>query len=104
MAMGCAGNIIIWWRLCSARSFCRFLLIRYVPEQWYDDGGINEKLFRSRSVPHIFIMTAIIAFCEELLFRGVIQTHVGLLLRASFSVYCIFVIGENGFFLLLSSV
>ncbi|KHF30628.1 hypothetical protein LR68_00579 [Anoxybacillus sp. BCO1] len=73
-------EILLYGGGCAALVlFVDFLLIRYVPEQWYDDGGINEKLFRSRSVPHIFIMTAIIAFCEELLFRGVIQTHVGLL-------------------------
>ncbi|MGX1981872.1 hypothetical protein EDD69_101137 [Thermolongibacillus altinsuensis] len=60
-----------------------FLIMRYAPEHWYDDGGINEKLFRTRSVPHIFVLTALIAFCEELLFRGVIQTHAGLVVAST---------------------
>ncbi len=72
-------EILLYGSGCAALVlFVDFLLIQYAPEQWYDDGGINEKLFRSRAVPHIFIMTMVIAFCEELLFRGVIQTHVGL--------------------------
>lgn len=72
-------EILLYGGGCAALVlFVDFLLIRYAPEHWYDDGGINEKLFRSRSVPHIFMMTAVIAFCEELLFRGVIQTHAGL--------------------------
>jgi uncharacterized protein len=55
-----------------------FLLMRYLPEHWYDDGGINEKIFQNRSIPHIFFLCLLIAFSEELLFRGVIQTHFGL--------------------------
>jgi uncharacterized protein len=56
-----------------------FMLMRYLPEDWYDDGGINEKIFQTRSIPHIFFLCVLIAFSEELLFRGVIQTHVGLI-------------------------
>ncbi|WP_027408625.1 CPBP family intramembrane glutamic endopeptidase [Anoxybacteroides tepidamans] len=55
-----------------------FLLMRYVPQEWYDDGGINEKIFQKRSIPHLLLLCALIAFSEELLFRGVIQTHFGL--------------------------
>jgi uncharacterized protein len=58
--------------------FIDFLSMRYLPEHWYDDGGINEKIFENRSVPHIFFLCLLIAFSEELLFRGVIQTHFGL--------------------------
>ncbi len=43
-----------------------------------DDGGINEKIFSSLSYPHILILTGIIAFAEEWLFRGVLQPLVGL--------------------------
>ncbi|MGD7007958.1 CPBP family intramembrane glutamic endopeptidase [Metabacillus sp. 84] len=50
-----------------------------VPAGWYDDGGVNEKLFRSCSIPHIALMAAIIAFTEEWLFRGVLQNEFGLL-------------------------
>nr|WP_154306204.1 CPBP family intramembrane glutamic endopeptidase [Metabacillus lacus] len=54
------------------------LLVKFVPEHMLDDGGINEKLFRSQSVPSIIFLTALIAVTEELLFRGIIQTHFGL--------------------------
>jgi len=59
-----------------------FTLMRFVPEHWYDDGGINKKIFRGRSIPHIFILCLLIAFCEELLFRGVIQTNFGLIVAS----------------------
>jgi len=59
-----------------------FTLMRFVPERWYDDGGINKKIFRSRSIPHIFILCLLIAFCEEMLFRGVIQTNFGLIVAS----------------------
>ncbi|ALF11353.1 CPBP family intramembrane glutamic endopeptidase [Parageobacillus thermoglucosidasius] len=60
-----------------------FLSIRYLPEHWYDDGGINEKIFENRSIPHIFFLCLLIAFSEELLFRGVIQTHFGLFVAST---------------------
>uniref|UniRef100_A0A7U4DKJ6 Abortive infection protein n=1 Tax=Geobacillus sp. (strain Y4.1MC1) TaxID=581103 RepID=A0A7U4DKJ6_GEOS0 len=60
-----------------------FLSMRYLPEHWYDDGGINEKIFESRSIPHIFFLCLLIAFSEELLFRGVIQTHFGLFVAST---------------------
>lgn len=31
-----------------------FLAMRYLPEDWHDDGGVNEKIFRNRSIPHLF--------------------------------------------------
>jgi uncharacterized protein len=55
-----------------------FIMMRYLPKDWYDDGGINEKIFRSRSIPHLFFLCLLIAFSEEILFRGVIQTNFGL--------------------------
>ncbi|MBU8879144.1 CPBP family intramembrane metalloprotease [Bacillus sp. FJAT-29790] len=54
------------------------VLMRLLPSSLYDDGGLNERVFRGRSVFHIAFIAAIVAFSEELLFRGVIQTHVGL--------------------------
>ncbi|MFN2745559.1 MULTISPECIES: CPBP family intramembrane glutamic endopeptidase [Bacillus] len=53
-------------------------VMKWVPRHMYDDEGINEKLFRNRSYPHILILTLFIAFTEEILFRGVIQTHFGI--------------------------
>jgi membrane protease YdiL (CAAX protease family) len=55
-----------------------FAVIKYVPKHFMDDGGINEKMFQGRSVAHIFFLALFIASVEELLFRGVIQTHFGI--------------------------
>lgn len=54
------------------------LLMKYVPGHLMDDGGINEKMFQKRSILHIIGLALIIASVEELLFRGVIQTHFGI--------------------------
>ncbi|WP_409251213.1 lysostaphin resistance A-like protein [Bacillus sp. SCS-153A] len=53
------------------------LLMRVLPEKYYDDGGINQRIFRNKSIIHIAFLAGVIAFCEELLFRGVIQYHFG---------------------------
>src|SRR5690625_2439776 len=50
------------------------ILDKFVPKQFLDDGGINEKLFSNQSVYSIFIIAAVVAISEELLFRGVVQT------------------------------
>jgi hypothetical protein len=55
-----------------------FLAMRYLPEDWHDDGGVNEKIFRNRSIPHLFFLCVLIAVTEEWLFRGIVQTHWGL--------------------------
>jgi membrane protease YdiL (CAAX protease family) len=54
------------------------MLMKYVPRQLMDDGGINEKMFQNRSVIHIVGLALLIASVEELLFRSVIQTHFGI--------------------------
>lgn len=59
-----------------------FILMRLLPSSLYDDGGLNERIFSNRSIPHIAFISAIVAFSEEILFRGVIQTHVGLILSS----------------------
>jgi len=58
------------------------ILMKILPPSYYDDGGLNERVFRGRSVIHIGFIAAIVAFCEELLFRGIIQTHVGLIISS----------------------
>src|SRR5690625_1211867 len=55
------------------------ILDRFVPKQFLDDGGINEKLFSNQSVYSIFIIADVVAISEELLFRGVVQTTYGYL-------------------------
>lgn len=53
------------------------VLIQFLPKKYYDDGGINEKVFRSRPVLEIFCIAFLVALSEELLFRGVIHTTYG---------------------------
>jgi uncharacterized protein len=58
------------------------ILMRILPSSFYDDGGLNERIFRNKSILHILFIAAFVAFSEELLFRGIIQTKVGLLLAS----------------------
>jgi hypothetical protein len=53
-------------------------LMSLLPPSSYDDGGINERIFRNRPVHYVIGLAAAAAFCEELLFRGVIQTEFGM--------------------------
>src|SRR5699024_1952914 len=53
------------------------IVMRIFPKKHYDDGGINERIFKNRSVLYIGIISFIVAISEELLFRGVIQTTFG---------------------------
>lgn len=53
------------------------LLYCYLPKKWLDDGGINERIFAKRTIFHIFFIALIVSFCEELLFRGILQTKIG---------------------------
>jgi len=54
------------------------LIIMYIfPERYYDDGGINEKLFKNLAIADIVGVTLIIAVSEEILFRGLVQTTFG---------------------------
>ncbi len=54
------------------------LLLMYIfPKKYYDDGGVNDRIFKNRSVPGIFCIALAVAISEELLFRGVIQTSFG---------------------------
>ena len=53
------------------------LLSWNLPKEMFDDGGINEKLFKNMPIWHIFIITNIVGFVEELLFRGAIQPLLG---------------------------
>ncbi|WP_099158391.1 CPBP family intramembrane glutamic endopeptidase [Virgibacillus ndiopensis] len=60
-----------------------FLLIYIFPKRYYDDGGINVKLFKNRTVGDICFITLIVALSEELLFRGVIQTSFGYIIAST---------------------
>ncbi|MDM5331189.1 type II CAAX endopeptidase family protein [Neobacillus sp. CF12] len=58
------------------------LLMKMLPPHFYNDGGLNERIFKNRSVIHIIWIAAFVAISEELLFRGIIQTKVGLILAS----------------------
>ncbi len=58
------------------------LLMKILPENQLDDGGINERIFANLSLLHIVILSLVIAISEELLFRGVIQTNFGLFIAS----------------------
>jgi len=60
-----------------------FIMMKVIPKRLYDDGGINERLFQHRNVIHSFFLCSLIAFSEEILFRGVIQTHFGIFIASS---------------------
>ncbi|WP_339062644.1 CPBP family intramembrane glutamic endopeptidase [Tepidibacillus marianensis] len=53
------------------------LLTRFVPKAWIDDGGINEKIFGKIPIWHIGVISIVVGFSEELLFRGAIQGLIG---------------------------
>jgi uncharacterized protein len=55
------------------------LLMKVLPNKFYDDGGLNERIFQNRNVFHIAIIALIVSYSEELLFRGIIQTQFGLI-------------------------
>ncbi|MFJ7725517.1 lysostaphin resistance A-like protein [Neobacillus sp. NPDC097160] len=57
-------------------------LMKWLPASFYDDGGLNERIFKNRHVIHILVIALFVAFSEELLFRGIIQTKVGLILAS----------------------
>ena len=55
------------------------LLMKVLPNSFYDDGGLNERIFRNRSIWHIAFIALLVAISEESLFRGIIQVKFGLM-------------------------
>ncbi|MFD1039502.1 CPBP family intramembrane glutamic endopeptidase [Virgibacillus byunsanensis] len=53
------------------------VLIYTLPKRYYDDGGINKRIFKNRTIIDIFVIALIVSISEELLFRGVLQTSFG---------------------------
>lgn len=52
-------------------------LMNKLPAKYYDDGGINERLFAGRSTAEIFLIALLVAVAEEVFFRGIMQTAFG---------------------------
>lgn len=59
------------------------ILYSVVPPRYFDDGGINEKVFKKQSLGNIFLISIVVAISEEFLFRGVIQTSFGYLFAST---------------------
>ncbi|PPA71288.1 CPBP family intramembrane glutamic endopeptidase [Jeotgalibacillus proteolyticus] len=53
-------------------------LMNHLKESYYDDGGVNEKIFSSLTPVKIVWFSLIVAISEELFFRGIIQTNTNL--------------------------
>lgn len=49
-----------------------------LPAKWLDDGGINLRLFRRRSILHIAWIALFVSVAEEMLFRGAVQHWLGI--------------------------
>jgi len=54
------------------------LLYKKIPEKWFDDGGINKRVFSNLHPVHIVFLSLIVATSEEILFRGVLQSQFGI--------------------------
>ncbi|CEH29973.1 CPBP family intramembrane glutamic endopeptidase [Aneurinibacillus migulanus] len=54
------------------------VLIVWLPPETFDDGGLNELLFRDLPIWHIALVCLVVAVTEEFLFRSVIQPGLGL--------------------------
>ena len=59
--------------------FLEIIAVKFLPESWFDDGGVNERVFQGRSPLHIAFLSVVIGFSEEVLFRGVLQTSFGII-------------------------
>lgn len=74
--------VVIGVSLGAAVVILDICLMKWLPSSFYDDGGLNERIFKGRNLFHIMFIAAFVAFSEELLFRGIIQTKVGLILAS----------------------
>ncbi|AZN40690.1 CPBP family intramembrane glutamic endopeptidase [Paenibacillus albus] len=71
-------NYLYWGvGLAAAVIVVDLLVARFVPDEANDDGGVNERIFGNRPVWHIAVLSLIVAICEETLFRGAVQYHIG---------------------------
>ncbi|NBD22618.1 CPBP family intramembrane glutamic endopeptidase [Paenibacillus glycinis] len=69
----------VYWGigLAAAVIALDMLAARFVPDEASDDGGVNDRIFRHRPVWHIAVLSLVVAVCEETLFRGAVQYHIG---------------------------
>lgn len=53
------------------------LLYKVLPKTVFDDGGINERIFKQQPISWITCISLVVAVSEEILFRGVLQVTFG---------------------------
>ncbi|HIW33685.1 MAG TPA: CPBP family intramembrane metalloprotease [Candidatus Paenibacillus intestinavium] len=71
-------NVFLWGAGLAAVAVCVDLVLsKFVPDEVGDDGGVNERIFGTRAVWHIALISFVVAICEELLFRGAMQHAFG---------------------------
>ncbi|MGM0864702.1 MAG: CPBP family intramembrane glutamic endopeptidase [Bacillota bacterium] len=58
------------------------VLMKLLPSKYYDDGGVNARIFTDRSIGEIALLAFFISISEEILFRGVLQFHFGLIISS----------------------
>lgn len=73
------GEQLLWFGVIPGLMvlLIDFILMYLLPKRMYDDGGINIKVFKNRSIPGIIVITLLVALSEEMLFRGVLHTQFG---------------------------
>jgi membrane protease YdiL (CAAX protease family) len=54
------------------------VLMKVLDKSYFDDGGVNERLFRDLNVGQIALVALFVSFIEEWLFRGVLQNIIGI--------------------------
>ncbi|WP_394232816.1 CPBP family intramembrane glutamic endopeptidase [Niallia oryzisoli] len=62
--------------------FLDLFLMKVLSTKYYDDGGLNSRLFQGRPLYQVAFIAAVVSITEEILFRGVIQTHFGLIVSS----------------------
>ncbi|MDC3415408.1 CPBP family intramembrane glutamic endopeptidase [Aquibacillus salsiterrae] len=80
-----APKQLFWYGVLPGLSvvLIDLLLMRYLPEKYYDDGGINKKIFQNQTIFSIFMIAFVVSVVEEMLFRGVIHTEFGYVIAST---------------------
>ncbi|MCG1028275.1 CPBP family intramembrane glutamic endopeptidase [Virgibacillus halodenitrificans] len=70
---------IVWFGIGTALIIVLIdlLIMLIFPPEYYDDGGVNKRLFNNITFSSLLLITMFVAIAEEMLFRGVIQSSFG---------------------------
>lgn len=72
------STIAIGMAVAMVILLCEWALTKMVSKEALDDGGMNKLIFGRMSVIHILFFCLLVSVVEELLFRAVIQTLIGI--------------------------